>query len=203
MSNTTTDIIRKGLILKTAQTLLKPNNAVTTLEIKTDLRKNHPGYYWDQAFVSQCMNEYSIKGIFNYNDNGTYRTYFDPARPCANTTPTAAPQTIPAKSPKKAKAAKSAKKDKWATSAKISKSKALAMMQNNKGHFFSVQFTKKGDGTLRTMNCQYLPGQTVNLGVVKVKEACLVRSKDANPVRSFDMSTLKKVSIGGQVYSVR
>lgn len=199
MSSTAANIVRRGLLLKSVQNLLKPKNSVSISEIKADLRKNYPAYYWDKAFVNRCMDEFVKLGVYKYTN--VTETYYDPKKPIEKAT--AAPKTTPAKSPKKAKVAKSAKKDKWATSARISKSRALAKIQNSKGHFFSVQFTKKGDGTMRTMNCQYLPGQTVILGIVKVKEASLVRSKDANPVRSFDMNTLKKVSIGGQVYNVR
>lgn len=200
------DTVRKGHVLRTAQRLLQPNNSVTTLEIKTALRKEQPGFYWDRDFISTTMDEFAQLGVFKYTFNGTFRTYFDPVRPMQTKAVKTQPAPAATPAPKKAKAskaAKTAKIDKWSTSSRISKSKALNMMQNNKGHFFSVQFQKKGDGTLRVMNCQYLPGQSVTLGVVKVKEAALVRAKDPNPIRSFDLNTVKKISIAGKVYNVK
>ena len=66
-----------------------------------------------------------------------------------------------------------------------------------------MQFTKKDGNSLRTMNCQFLPNQKITLGVVKVKEMALVMKKNPNPIRSFDIDTVTKVSINGEVYSIR
>lgn len=65
----------KDAVLGTAKDLLKANNTVTTLEIKGQLRKDYPYYYWDQSTVSKYMNGFAGDGIFSYTDNGTYRTY--------------------------------------------------------------------------------------------------------------------------------
>ena len=65
----------KDAVLATAKQLCKANNTVTTLEIKTELRRDYPYYFWDQATVSNYMAQLAGDGIFNYTDNGTYRTY--------------------------------------------------------------------------------------------------------------------------------
>ena len=65
----------KDAVLGTAKDLLRANNTVTTLEIKGQLRKDYPYYYWDQSTVSKYMNGFAGDGIFSYTDNGTYRTY--------------------------------------------------------------------------------------------------------------------------------
>ena len=65
----------KNAVLGTAKDLLKANNTVTTLEIKQQLRKDYPYFYWDQSTVSKFMDGFAGDGIFSYTDNGTYRTY--------------------------------------------------------------------------------------------------------------------------------
>ena len=65
----------KQAVLETAKSLLKANNKVTTLEIKLELRRDYPYYYWDQETVSSYMAQFAGDGIFNYTDNGTYREY--------------------------------------------------------------------------------------------------------------------------------
>jgi hypothetical protein len=187
----------KGIVLNTVLELLEKDNKITALQLKDILAEKYPKSNWESIFVSEWLIEFVLKGVISYKIclDPLCRIYYNPTKECSYK-----PNVDkPSKTTKSTKT----KKDKWSTSARISKTKALGMMMNNKGRFFSVQFVKKADKTLRTMNCQYLPGQVVNLGVVKVKEACLVRSKDPNPIRSFDLHTLKKVSIGGQVYNVK
>lgn len=65
----------KDAVLKVARDLAKANNTVTTLEIKTELRRDYPYYYWDQSTVSNYMAQLAGDGLFTYTDNGTYRTY--------------------------------------------------------------------------------------------------------------------------------
>lgn len=62
-------------VLDTAKSLCKANNTVTTLEIKQELRRDYPYFYWDQSTVSKYMDSLAGDGIFKYTDNGTYRTY--------------------------------------------------------------------------------------------------------------------------------
>lgn len=73
-----TDFIMKAMkdaVLTVAKQLAKANNTVTTLEIKTELRRDYPYYYWTQDVVSNYMSQLAGDGVFTYTDNGTYRTY--------------------------------------------------------------------------------------------------------------------------------
>ena len=54
----------KNAVLGTAKDLLKANNTVTTLEIKQQLRKDYPYFYWDQSTVSKFMDGFAGDGIF-------------------------------------------------------------------------------------------------------------------------------------------
>jgi hypothetical protein len=65
----------KDAVLTVAKQLAKANNTVTTLEIKTELRRDYPYYFWTQSVVSSYMDQLAGDGIFSYTDNGTYRTY--------------------------------------------------------------------------------------------------------------------------------
>lgn len=65
----------KDAVLATAKSLAKANNTVTTLEIKNELRRDYPYYFWTQDIVSNFMDQLAGDGLFNYTDNGTYRTY--------------------------------------------------------------------------------------------------------------------------------
>lgn len=59
-----------------ARKLMYPNNTVTTLEIKLELRKPpYNTYAWVQPVVSEIMMELEQQGKFDYKDNGTYRIY--------------------------------------------------------------------------------------------------------------------------------
>lgn len=65
----------KDAVLAVAKKLAKGNNTVTTLEIKTELRRDYPYYFWTQQVVSDYMSQFAGDGIFTYTDNGTFRTY--------------------------------------------------------------------------------------------------------------------------------
>jgi hypothetical protein len=59
-----------------ANELAIPNNTITTLEIKNELRKRFPKEWWVQQDVSDAMRDLSDnQGKFDYYDNGTFRTY--------------------------------------------------------------------------------------------------------------------------------
>jgi len=198
------ELAKRGLVFRTLVNVLTKNNATSVPQIKEELRKTHGEYFWNETFVRTVMNDYVTTSVLKVNPNNVYYMAKWPIGKIKTEVPTPAPLTVAAKTPvSNKKAPKAPVKDKWVTNLSISKSKALSMMQNNKGRFFSVQFTKKSDKTLRTMNCQYLSGQTINLGIVKVKEAALLIAKDPNPVRSFDIHTVKRVSIAGNVYKIK
>lgn len=65
----------KDACLTVAKQLAKANNTVTTLEIKTELRRDYPYFYWTQDVVSKIMDSLAGDGIFTYKDNSTYRIY--------------------------------------------------------------------------------------------------------------------------------
>lgn len=190
-------------ILSTATQLARANNTVTTLEIKTELRKL---FDVKQAEVSTAMADFATKGLFSYKDNGTYRVY------------SLANVKFPSKSQTRrglvkgsatalaagAKAAATRAKNKGGVSVGnvISRSKALQLMQNNKGHFFTAEFVKQ-DGTLRKLNGQYVSGQSTNpLGYVLVKESGKLKT-GVNAIRNINLQTLKSIKIGGVKYTVK
>lgn len=73
-----TDYIMKAMkeaCLLVAKQLAKANNTVTTLEVKQELRRDYPYYFWTQDTVSSYMSQFAGDGIFTYSDNGTFRTY--------------------------------------------------------------------------------------------------------------------------------
>lgn len=88
------------------------------------------------------------------------------------------------------------------TSSYISHARALELMENNKGHFFTAVFIKK-DQTERVMNCKLMANQVPDrLGYIKVKEASLLRQgKEA--IRNVNLQTLKTLSIGQKEYRIR
>lgn len=187
--------LMKKAVLDTASKLAKANNTVTTLELKLELRKTHPFFHWIQNTrngligVSEFMEQLAQEGRFTYTDTvtsgNTHRVY------SLATTPVTV--TIP----------KRVVKTKRTTSKNTMKStnrnKALDMIRGNKGHFFTVIFTKLTDGTVRTMNCQYLSDSG---GYVKVRESNKLKN-GTNPIRQFDIETVKQLRIAGQDLKIR
>lgn len=90
----------KDAVLKVAQDLAKANNTVTTLEIKTELRRDYPYYFWDQKTVSAYMDQLAGDGLFTYTDNGTYRIYSLAGKTVTTSTATKATKTITVKAGK-------------------------------------------------------------------------------------------------------
>lgn len=72
--NTETMKAMKDAVLTVAKGLCKANNTVTTLEVKVELRRDYPYYFWTQQTVSDYMSQLAGDGILTYTDNGTYRT---------------------------------------------------------------------------------------------------------------------------------
>lgn len=195
----------KQTVLSVAQSLLKANNTVTTLEVKLEGRKQEPLLYWTQQAVSTVMDELAQDGILTYTDNGSYRIYSDPA---------SQPSTPPIAQPLSTSGTTAPRVSNPPATTRISCRKALALMQNNHGHFFTAEFVKQEDGELRTMNCQYLSGQDIDpLGLVKVKEAAKLKAYNKlvkegktpkkDYIRSFNVQSLKTLSIAGQTYKIR
>lgn len=186
--------LMKTEVLKAAQTLAKANNTFTTLELKVKLRKEVPNFYWTQATVSSIMDELAKEGKFNYKDNGTYRIYSDPTVKIAN--------KPVAKSTVAVKKVTTSKTLNMANAKKISRKKALELMENSKGRFFTVEFVKQ-DGSLRLLNGQYVKDQKKSaLGYILMKESSKLKANVKEPIRNVNIQTLKALKISGQVYKV-
>lgn len=194
MTGTLTSKMMKDAVQNTAKKLLKANNTVTTLEIKAELRIKYPHFYWTQSSVSSIMDELYHDGLFSFKDNGIYRTYSHPT----------ATKKVNSTTIKKVSAPrKVAKAPSVVAQSTISKTKALDLIKNSKGHFFTATFTKK-DNTQRTINCQYLKDQTASdLGYVKVKEAAKLKANPKDSTRQINIQTLTTLKIGGNLYKIR
>lgn len=219
----TVNQLMKDAALVQAENLAKANNTFTTLELKTELRKTDPNFFWTQAIVSTIMSELEQEGKFTYTDNGVFRTYSLVGYLVPNTTnqpanvtatgingvaPTITGYTgsgitgitgitgnIGSASPK--------------TTKRISRTKALELLASNKGRFFKAVFIKK-NGDERVINCQF--DSTTPLGNVRVKEASLMKKfkkegtldniPSRSVIRSFNINSLKSLSIKGETYKV-
>ena len=185
--------IMKKAVKETASRLCKVNNKVTTLELKVELRKTHPHFFFffnssdGVTGVSEYMQELNQEGFFSYIDTGKFRIYSDVSLTAVKS---------------KQKKINTSIKDKNNKVHRISRQRALNMISNNKGHFFTAVFTKQ-NGEERTINCQYLKDQkNKSLGYVMVKE--VQKMKDGtNSIRQINMQTLRKLRIGGQTYTIR
>lgn len=184
-------------VLDTANQLLVANNTVTTLEIKNELRKKYPtSKAYVQKFVSDTMANFQTSGLFTYTDNGTFRVYSKAgASGVAGSTGTVGTSTNV--SVKTSKAA-SVKKIKPApTKKQTSRSNAILLMQESKGHFFSVLFTTKS-GNDREMTCQYYKGQAPSqLGYVKVVDV------KEQQIKNVNIQTLKRLKINNTIYTIK
>ena len=204
-------------VINTARKLCMAQNQVTTLEIKAEVIKSHPQYFWTQNFVSATMDTLYQRGDFVYTDiniinpkhkGEIYRVYSYPSSVILKS------KTVKKTATKTAKATtNSATVVKAPKTKTIGRQKALELMQNNKGHFFTVIFVDKSSKD-RTMNCQYLKDQKVStLGYVKVKEAIKAKIAKNTPVkkntpkvstiRTINLQTLKQLRIAGNSYKIK
>lgn len=164
--------------------LLEANNTITTLEVKTELRGKYPEFSWKQADVSDFMNEMHLEGDLTYEDNGTYRIYSGEVTKTTSTKKDSKGKVLAKIKPKK-----------------ISKTKALELMSNCGGRFFTAEFVNKED-EVRVMNCQYIQGQDHKLGYVKVREASKMRSTPKDCIRQINLQTIKSLKIAGVAYKI-
>jgi hypothetical protein len=206
-TKTKTDMnaIRK-MVYNMATDLLKANNTVTTLEIKTALRSKYPQYYWIQNSnghtegISEIMDVFATQGKFTYSDAGSYRIYSYKMAKTVRKTPMKKTAVKRAGS----KVGKAAVKH--TTTNSISRKKALHMIAGNRGHFFTATFIKK-DGTTRTINAQYMkgvgsPAADWSAGYVRVKETGKMKTGH-NAIRQVNLKTLKELRIAGNTYKVK
>jgi predicted metalloenzyme YecM len=176
----------KKTIKQVADALLKANNTVTTLEIKTELRKRYPNQSWNQNSISNIMDDFHREGKYTFKDNGTYRVY-SLVGTKANistvnkTTPTVTTPTVTTSS-------------KRAASKRISRTKALEIIQNTNGRFFGVTFTKK-DGTQRSMSCKInKDNKPTPFGYI------LVQTKESP--KSLNLQTISEIRANKTLYKV-
>ena len=178
--------VMRGHISAVVLQLLDPNNSITTLEIKNELRRQWPEFSWLQKDVSNFMNELHLSGEVTYNDNGTFRTY-------SGETP---------KTTSKKKDTKTGKTIPKVKMTNISKSDAFDKIMANKGYFFTAEVVKK-NGDHRVINCQALKDQDPKLGYIKVKEASLMRTDPDKAVRQINIQTIKALKIAGVAYKIK
>lgn len=182
---------KKEKVLKVAKELCKANNTVTTLEIKNELRKRYSYNKWEQSEVSNTMNDFHKAGTFTYVDNGTYRVYS-----LASVKKTNKPsKSTPMKTTTTSTRTRS-------TGTRISRSKALDIIKNSNGKFFTVTFIKK-DGTRRVMNGQHTLDMGVSaLGYINVKDMTAVRRKESSTIKSVNLQTIESIRLGKTTYKV-
>jgi methyltransferase-like protein len=168
-------------IEKVAKDLAKANNTVTTLEIKTELRKLFPREQWFQSDISDVMDDLNNEGKFTYVDQGTYRIY---------SLVSVNPVTSPKSTPTKTVAVKTNP-----TKTRISKTKAVDILKETKGRYFGVTFTKK-DGSVRKMKCKMEISTPSPLGYILVKDV-----KENTP-KSLNLQTLSEIRMNGTIYLV-
>lgn len=170
----------KSLLLVVNE-LLKPNNMVTTLEVKNELRRREPNEVWNQDDVSSTMDALNTSGKLDFTSNGTYRIYSLVGSPAGQ--------------PLAKKFLIKPKKDKVVSD--VSKTKALEIIKNTKRQFFGVTFTNK-DNEERKLVCR-VPGDVDPdfLGYLRVFD-----SKDGG-IKTVNMQTLSEIRTGGNVYRVR
>lgn len=187
----TTKQLMQNLVQSTALELCKANNTFTTLELKIKLRTEHPEFVWNQGTVSSIMMDLANLNKFTFINNGTYRIYSNPSILLTKTiTPLKKQVALPSLS-------------KGRQTAKITRTKALEMMKNNKGRFFTVTFVKQ-DKTERTLNGIYVKDQTPSpLGYIIMKEAKLMKSGAKEQIRNINLQTLKSIKIAGKTYQVK
>lgn len=180
-------------MLKAAVTaLLKANNTVSTLEVKTKLRADYPSYSWYQSDISRAMQYLYDNGTLTYKDNGTFRTY-SAVKSSATTTTTT---KVAAKKTATKKAASTTATT--GTKKNIGKNDALKLIQSTNGKFFGVTFTKK-DNTERKMRCRIDPTNTApnSLGYIKLIDTVDMVAKHIN------LQTLSEIRINKITYKVR
>jgi len=193
--------IRVDAVKKVANELIAANGITTTLEIKDKLIKDFPIYYWEQDYISATMMDLQNKGKFQYTDtvtnNVSHRVYFA-NKPGFTKAHVDTSSSTGISNPIKDEILKTSTKSK-----KISRDKALGLIQNSKGHFFTAVFVKSGwSCDKRTINCQYMKNQDkASAGCVMVKESGRLKT-GVNPIRQINIGTLQSLSIGGQNYKV-
>lgn len=195
---------RKQAIHDTANALCNAQNQFTNLELKNELRKKFPNEVWNQMDISiEMMDLADNEGHFNYTHNGTYRVYT--ATPSLQGSQTVNnSKSITAQLIAKAQATNPSlpqttqpKIKVPVTTKRIGRTKALDIIQNTNGKFFSVKFAKK-NGDERLMGVQYVKGTKPDpLGYVRLKELKTQITKSVN------LQTLSEIKTNNTLYKVK
>jgi len=87
----------------------------------------------------------------------------------------------------------------------ITAQEAKEVIENTKGSFFTVVFTKK-DGSLRTMNCRtgvkrHLHGGTST--TQHIKKYITVFENSTRCYKNVNLTTLKEVHANGNIYRIK
>lgn len=86
----------------------------------------------------------------------------------------------------------------------ISKSKAIELIQESKGKFFSVIFKKEKGTVERTMNCQFKKidnkANPSPLGYFLLKDTNIRNGE--SKFRNVDVRTISKLKISGKEYKI-
>lgn len=202
MTNVQLDTIITAEVMNVAKELAKANNTFTTLEIKNELIKRVPQIRWTQYMVSSKMNDFANMHLFTYTDNGTFRTYslinsYSIPLTNSNSVSVSSKISYPGLRGKKVPKRNGVKR------VSLSRTKAKELMQNSKGHFFTVEFIKK-DNTLRKLNGQYMKDQkNSSSNYILLKEASKLKAKDKEPIRNVNLNTLRYLKINGIEYNIR
>lgn len=204
-------VTKEDIIFNMAIKLLKPQNRITNLEIKNQLRKDFPDFSWKQEFVHDTMDNFYRQGYFIIaDDNGTYRTYADPTYNPITVDAVIVDDTIALTDGQYTKAIDPTATQNDVVSdtttntvvdavkTTIDANKALSLMQNNSGHFFTA-FVKE-NGNVEVLNCQYVRNRqdlnAPNSVVVKL------RKKAVDSFKTFELSNLTELSINKQSFVI-
>lgn len=174
-------------ILNAATKLAQANNTVTTLEIKTELRKT---FDVKQHQVSMAMIDAAKTGMFIYTDNGTYRVYS-----LANKVSTPGKRGLTKGSATalaagaKAAATRAANKGGAVPTGTISRTEARKRILGY-GKIQKVTFIKK-DGTERTLTGVIVKDQSdLGLGYIKMKDLVKSKREGKDVIRNVNIQTL-------------
>lgn len=178
---------QKEKVFEIAEKLCIANNTVSTLEVKTELRKIYNQEPWFQHDVSNLMAELHVDDKLDYTYSGLFKVYS--LVTAKTSTPAVTPKVV---TPKPAPSTKT-----------ISRTKAIDIIQGSGGKFFSVKFTKK-DGSLREMSCQYSKDSTPSpLGYVTVKDLVATRNNLTSEYRNINLQTLQEIKLSNVIYKVK
>lgn len=192
---------QKQAVHAIANALCNAQNQFTNLELKNELHKKYPNEGWNQMEISTEMMNLADNGYFDFTHNGTYRTYFatpslQASQSQSNTNPSMVQQLISKAQTTTPVVTKQAKVIVPTTTKRIGRKKALEIIQNTNGKFFSVTFEKK-NGENRLMGVQYVKGTKPDpLGYV------LLRDLKAKKSKSVNLQTLSEIKTNNILYKV-